>query len=100
MFKATGRLSTPELLNLDTGEFIRINAVMEYGEEYRVLTHFANKRVIHKMGTVENNAFPALDIGSTFLQLAAGRNTLRYDAGDNIDLLEVSIFYRPQYLGV
>jgi hypothetical protein len=100
VFRALGSLENPELLNLDTGEFIRINAAMTYGEEYHVFTHFAGKRVIHKIGTTETNAFPSLDVGSTFIQLAAGRNTLRYDAADNIDLLEVSIFYRPQFLGV
>jgi hypothetical protein len=73
---------------------------MSYGEEFRVFTHFAGKRVIQKIGTAENNAFSSLDVGSTFLQLSVGENTLRYDAKENIDLLEVSIFYRPQFLGV
>jgi hypothetical protein len=41
-----------------------------------------------------------LDTGSAFFQLAAGVNTLRYDASVNMDLLEVSIYYRPQFLGV
>ena len=100
VFRATGTLSTPELLNVDTGEFVRINATMAAGEEYRIYTHFAGKRVIHRLATVETNAFSLLDVESTFLQLAAGRNTLRYDAADFMDLLEVSIFYRPQFLGV
>jgi len=100
VFHALGTLDTPELLNVDTGEFVRINATMTAGEEYHVFTHFAGKRVTHVVGTTVTNAFPLLDVGSTFLQLDAGRNTLRYDAGDNIDLLEVSIFYRPLFLGV
>jgi len=98
VFKATGTLDTPELLNMDTGEFIKINAVMTAGDEIHVFTHFAGKRVTKIIGTAESNAFQLLDVGSTFLQLAAGRNTLRYDAADHIDLLEVSIFYRPLYL--
>jgi hypothetical protein len=100
IFRATGTLSKPELTNVDTGEFIRINAAMNAGEEFHVVTHFAGKSITHRAGTVENNAFSMLDVGSTFLQLAAGKNTLRYDAADFMDLLEVSIFYRPQYLGV
>ena len=100
VFRATGTLSMPELLNVNTGEFIRINETMTAGEEYRIYTHFAGKRVIHRLGTTETNAFSSLNVGSTFLQLEAGRNTLRYDSADNMDLLEVSIFYRPQYLGV
>ena len=100
VFKALGTLETPEMMNLDTGEFVRINATMSTGEEYHVFTHFAGKRVTYVSGVTTVNAFPLLDTGSSFIQLAAGRNTLRYDAADNIDLLEVSIFYRPQYLGV
>jgi hypothetical protein len=87
-------------MNLDTGEFVRINATMAAGEAYHVYTHFAGKRVMRLFGGTWSNAFSMLDVGSTFLQLAAGRNTLRYDSEDNMDLLEVSIYYRPQYLGV
>ncbi len=100
VFRATGTLSQPELLNVDTGEFIRINAEMTAGEEYHVYTHFAGKKVTRIQGTTTSNAFPLLDVDSTFIQLTAGRNSLRYNSADNMDLLEVSIFYRPQYLGV
>lgn len=100
VFKAIGAVQNPELLNMDTGEFIRINATMTAGQEFHVFTHFAGKRVTSIIGTTESNAFLLLDTGSTFLQLAAGRNTLRYDAAANIDLLEVNVYYRPQFLGV
>ena len=99
VFHALGSLSNPELMNLDTGEFIRINDSLTAGEEIRVFTHFAGKRVVKVSGSSEINAFSLLDIGSTFIQLAVGSNTLRYDA-DNLDLLEVTVFYRPQYIGV
>jgi len=100
IFKAVGSVNTPELLNIDTGEYIRINTEMSAGQEIHIYTHFAGKRVISIIGTTESNAFLLLDVGSTFLQLSAGRNTLRYDASENIDLLEVTVLYRPQFLGV
>lgn len=100
VFKALGSVSDPELLNVDTGEYIKINTALIAGQEIHVYTHFAGKRVVSVIGTTTANAFHLIDVGSTFLQLAAGHNTLRYDAGSNIDLLEVSIFYREQYLGV
>ena len=65
-----------------------------------MFTHFAGKRVTRIVGTAETPAFPLLDVGSTFLQLDTGINTLCYDAEENMDLLEVSIYYRPQFLGV
>jgi len=99
-FKALGSVTNPELLNLDSGEYVKINTTMDAGDELRVYTHFAGKRVIKITGGVETNVFSLLDIGSTFLQLAAGRNTLRYDAETNVDLLEVSLYHRPQFTGI
>lgn len=100
VFKALGTVTNPELRNMDTGEYIKINATMQNGDEYHIFTHFAGKRVTKVVGNTETNAFSLLDVGSSFIQLTAGRNTLRYDADENMDLLEVSIYYRPQFLGV
>jgi len=100
VFKALGTVSNPEILNVGTGEYIRVLKTMAAGEEIVVYTYFAGKRIINVIGQTEYNAFHLLDTGSTFIQLDAGRNTLRYSASLNMDLLEVSIFYRPQFLGV
>jgi hypothetical protein len=100
IFQALGTVTNPELLNMDTGEYIRLLTTMSAGDELRVYTHFAGKRVVNVNGTTVTNAFSLLDTGSAFFQLAAGVNTLRYDASVNMELLEVSIYYRPQFLGV
>ncbi len=100
VFKALGTVTNPELMNVETGEVLRLNTTMGAGEELRVYTHFAGKRVVLVTGQTESNAFSLLDTDSTFLQLDTGRNTLRYDAAANMDLLEVSIYYRPLFLGV
>jgi hypothetical protein len=100
VFHALGSVINPSLMNVDTGEYIKILETMQSGEVVHVFTHFAGKRVIKIIGTTSSNAFNLIDVGSTFLQLAAGRNTLRYDAEANMDLLECTILYRPQFLGV
>ena len=100
VFQALGTVTNPELLNIDTGEYIRLLTTMNAGDELRVYTHFAGKRVVSINGSVVTNAFSLLDTDSVFFQLAAGINTLRYDASVNMELLEVSIYYRPQFLGV
>ena len=99
-FIALGTLTNPELMNVDTGEVFRLLKTMAAGEELRIYTHFAGKRVARIVGGAETNAFSFMDTASTFFQLAPGKNTLRYDAATNMELLEVSVFYRPQYLGV
>jgi Phage tail protein. len=98
VFSAIGSVVNPELMNVDTGEYVKLNTTMAAEEELRVNTHFANKRVTRIISQTETNAFSTLDSGSTFLQLAVGQNTLRYDADENIDLLEVSIYYRELFL--
>lgn len=100
IFKASGPVTNPELLHLDTGEFVRILTTMSNGDEYHIYTHFAGKRVISIIDGTESNAFYLLDTNSNFFQLAPGNNNLRYDASDNLDLLDVSVYYRPQFLGV
>ncbi|MGF7146289.1 hypothetical protein HNQ56_004756 [Anaerotaenia torta] len=100
IFKATGPVTNPELLHMDTGEFIRILTSMSQGDEFRIYTHFAGKRVISKINNVESNAFYLLDTDSNFFQLTPGKNNLRYDAEVNLELLDVYIYYRPQFLGV
>lgn len=100
IFHALGTVTNPELLKLDTGEYIRLLTTMSAGDELRVYTHFAGKRVVSVNGSIITNAFSLLDTGSVFFQLAAGINTLRYDASVNMDLLEVSIYFKPQFLGV
>ena len=100
VFRALGSVTNPELLNMDTGEYIRLLTTMSSGDELRVYTHFSGKRVVEISGSTFIYAFSLLDTGSAFFQLAKGINTLRYDASDNIDLLEVSIYFRPQFLGV
>jgi hypothetical protein len=100
IFKALGTVDTPELSNVDTGEYMRIKTTMVAGQEIHIYTHFAGKRVVSVIGTTETNAFNLIDVGSTFLQLIAGRNVLRYDAAANIDSLEVAVKYREQWLGV
>lgn len=100
LFKALGAVQNPELYCIDTDEYIRLNKTMANGEELRVKTYFAGKRVTSTLGGVTTNAFSCVDTGSVFLQLAPGRNLLRFSADENMELLEVTILYRPQYLGV
>ena len=100
IFRALGSVTNPELMSLDTGDVLRLNTVMESGEELHVYTHFAGKRVTRALGHVESNAFSQLDTSSVFLQLEPRRNLLRYNTAENMDLLEVTILYRPKFLGV
>lgn len=99
-FKAISTVINPIIINVNTQEFIKLNRTMEAGEVITVTTHFGNKRVESKLNGIAINAFNYLDLESTFIQLDVGDNLFRYDAAENINNLEVNIYYSPQYLGV
>lgn len=99
-FKALGTLKNPSLFNVNTREYIKINKTITAGEIISVNTAFGEKRIESYLNGVINNAFNYIDLNSTFLQLDIGDNLFRYDAEQNADNLEVSIYYTPQFLGV
>ena len=99
-FKALATLENPSLLNVNTSEYIKINKTMLAGEIITVKTYFGNKSVESSYNGVVSNAFNYIDFQSTFIQLSVGDNLIRYDADSNIENLEVSVYYIPQYLGV
>ncbi|GHU70001.1 hypothetical protein FACS1894184_14830 [Clostridia bacterium] len=52
-FSALGLVVNPELRNIDSGEFIRVNRTMAAGEEIHITTSFAGKRVVSVVGCIE-----------------------------------------------
>ena len=97
---AAGQVVNPSLLNVNTGEFIKIEKTLERGEVVTVNTHQGNKKVISELNSVEQNIFNLFTYESTFFQLDPGDNIFRYDADLNLENLEISIYYNPRYLGV
>lgn len=99
-FKATSTVVNPVIININTQEFIKLNRAIEAGEFVTITTHFNNKRAESKLNGITTNTFNYIDVESTFMQLEVGDNLLRYDADENVNNLEVNIYYSPQYLGV
>ena len=99
-FFCTGTVKNPSLFNVYTREFIKINQTFIAGDKIRITTQFANKRVELTRGGITANILHYIDLNSTFLQLDLGDNVFRYNADEGMGNLEVSIYYKPQYLGV
>lgn len=99
-FRATGTLRNPILLNVDTGEYIQVNAQLEAGDVVTVNTEYGSKGAILQRGGSTADYFRYIDVDSTFMQLAIGDNIFRYDAESGIDALEVTIYHSNKYLGV
>ena len=99
-FTALGTVSNPILLNVDTEEFIQINATMKTGDVIEINTKYGSKGAKLIRDGVESDYFRYIDVDSTFMQLAIGDNNFRYDAASGVNSLEVSIFYSKEFLGV
>ena len=99
-FTALGTVSNPILLNVDTEEFIQINATMKTGDVIEINTKYGSKGAKLIRDSVETDYFRYIDVDSTFMQLAIGDNMFRYDAASGVNSLEVSIFYSKEFLGV
>lgn len=99
-FRALGTVVDPSILNIDTGEFIKVNYILEAGDVLSVSTYYGKKEVTLKTGVETVDAFRYLDVDSSYIQLEVGDNLFRYDAQNNVEGLEVSIYHNNQYLGV
>lgn len=100
IFSATGTLVNPMLLNVDTGEFIKINAELVAGDVVEINTKYGEKGATLTRAGETMNYFRYIDVDSTFMQLAIGDNVFRYSADAGDDQLEVSIYHSDKYLGV
>lgn len=100
VFTALGTVENPQLLNLDTREYIQINTTMQAGDVITVTTKYGEKRITLSRNGVDENYYRYIDVDSTFMQLAIGDNLMRYDASDGVDNLEVTIYHGNRYLGV
>lgn len=100
VFTALGEASNPGLVNARTQERLRLTMEMQAGDEVTVATGYGQKRITLRRAGVEYNAFNALDAGSTWLQIHPGDNFLRYMASENLDNIEVRVYYNSAYSGV
>ncbi len=100
-FRATGTISNPEILNVDTGEYICFNNLtLLAGDLLTVSTYYGKKRCTLKHNGAVTDALRYLDVDSTFLQLVPGDNLFRYSAAAGENNLEVSVYHNNKYLGV
>ena len=98
IFKAkANNIQNPYIMNLLTGEGIKVNCTLNTEDQLFVNTKFGEKEITFND---TDNYMYLLDLDSDWLELHTGENYLRYGADTNEDSLEVSMEYLPQYLEV
>lgn len=103
VFKANGTLYGPQLFNINTREFIKIECSMEYGETLTVDTKKEKPTVLFNSGGVSQSYLNKIDLvsgGNTFLKLQPGDNLFRYSAEEGESNLELEIYVKNKYGGV
>lgn len=100
IFKAKSTLKNPSFINVKTQEYFKINKTMIAGETITISTTIGEKKVTGFLNGIEQNYFKYRDLDSTWLQLEVGDNLFRYDADENIDGLEVYVYFYNRYLEV
>ena len=99
--KSDGAVVNPTVLNIITGQSIRILTTLTQEqtiEIYRTTTdQLAVKRTEHQ---VEENIFALLDEDSDLVELAPGDNPLKTEADSNVDNLQATVTFYQMYSGI
>lgn len=103
-FKAETAVTSPELLNIETQEILKMSSdfVLQAGDTLVISTYEGRKTVTWTRAETgkPENAFQYLTDESVFWQLQPGDNIVRYGADDNYEGLEVDISLNITYAGV
>lgn len=100
VFKAIGTLHGPSLINVNTQKYFKVNKTMQAGEEIVINTTIGEKKIQGTLNGITTNYFKYRDLDSEWLQLSVGDNLFRYDAEENVENLEVYIYFNNKYLEV
>lgn len=100
VFRASGTLTNPSLIEVNTQKFFKVNKTMVAGEEITIDTIIGEKKIEGYLNGITSNYFKYRDLDSEWFQLKVGDNLFRYDADQNVGNLEVYIYYNNKYLEV
>jgi len=100
IYRATGEIENPRLVNTQTLDFIELNTSMQAGDVITINTEVGQKRIELDRGGVITNLFNTLVVGSKFLQLEEGDNLLFGSAESGVNALIIEVRYKEKYSGV
>jgi phage-related protein len=98
--RARGRVINPCIMNLTTGEQIKLMMTVEAGEIVKISTVEGNKSILLERQREITNINNLLDRTSTFFYLRKGENIIKFSADDGTANLEVYPRFYSEYLGI
>lgn len=93
-------ISNPIIYNVNTGEFMSIDTILNKGNEIIINTNKGQKSITKIVDGTESNIINSLNGSSTWLQLDAGTTDFTYGADNNDEKLLVIFEYNHRYEGV
>ena len=96
----SGNVAYPIIYDVDTNEFLKLNAVLQEGDVVIITTNKGNKTIKKISNAVETNIINSLEAGSTWFQLKVGVNRFTYTATYNDNGLKVEFESNLLYEGV
>lgn len=96
----SGNIAYPIIYNVDTGEFLKLNLVMQEGDIIIISTHKGQKSIKKISNAIETNVINSLESGSTWFQLKTGATVFTYTATYNDEGLKVEFESNLLYEGV
>lgn len=99
-FYAKGEVKNPEVINVKTQEYIKLNTTLYNGD--KVFIYRKNSRLIveKEIAGITEDAFSTLDEDSNLLEMHVGDNILKATAEKNDNLLVTTITFNIAAVGV
>lgn len=96
-FIATAQVVNPALINVATNEEARLNFTMAAGDIVRIYTETGEKKITLTRDGVTTNIFGNMHYPFTFLQLAQGNNTFKYDADEGAGNMNILVMFSAKF---
>lgn len=101
IFEIKGKVTNPKIMNLTTGEYLRIKKTLEEDETIYINTSPHNREItLIKSDGSKANAFGLFDFDSELFMLATGENKIRYISDNHSDTATLTIKYHNRYVGL
>lgn len=94
-----GGLKNATLTNVTTGEYIKINKELLFGETLIIDTSFGSRKIKLQSDGIESNGFKYMSLDSKFLQLLEGENEIKYVAESDGNVT-IKLKWTTRYLGL
>lgn len=97
-----GSVENPKIVNVTTGEFLKINKTLADGEIIKISTEIGNKSIVGSTdgGETYTNYFMYKSIDSVWIPLRKGANSFVYEADSGEDYLVIEATYNSAYVEV